>query len=416
MPRPIQAVISTQAMAHNLAQVRNRLHILQTSVASSSTASPVLKTLAIIKANAYGHGTLNALKGFAQADGLGLIDIADAILCRENGWSKPLLLLEGFFHGVDIEVLQQYQITTAVHSLYQIELLRQAKPVGKPIDVMMKFNTGMNRLGFLPHQAEEVLSLLKHLQTQGIVGRIGCMSHFANADLQPEHIHEAAGHILAVKSLFEGPLSICNSAASVRYPQLALQHHENWVRPGICLYGSVPFDTTPLSLIGSELDKVMATTAKSLHREAGSFNALAQADAIEALPAVQFKPTMTLIADVIAVQELKSGDSVGYGSTFTADKSMRVAVVACGYADGYPRSAPFGTPVTVDGQAAHVVGRVSMDMMNIDITHLPNAGVGSKVVLWGEGGPSIDVVADKAGRIGYEMMCNLARRVPLKVV
>ncbi|NOL49668.1 alanine racemase [Pelistega europaea] len=404
MPRPIQAVISTQAMAHNLAQVQERIRTLQSQIAASVASQektlsclPSVKAFAVIKANAYGHGTLNALKGFAQADGLGMIDIADAVLCRDNGWTKPILLLEGFFHAEDIEVLQHYHITTAIHSRYQLELLQQAKSVGKPIDVMMKFNTGMNRLGFKSYQALDILTDLKHLQVQGIVGRIGCMSHFANADLDQDYVVQAAEDILGVKHLFtDGPLSICNSAASVRYPQLTLQHHENWVRPGICLYGSVPFDTTPIAL-----------TAEG--------NITATASVID-LPDVQFQPTMTLIADIIAVQDIKAGDSVGYGSTFTADKPMRVAVIACGYADGYPRSAPFGTPVTVDGVPAHVVGRVSMDMMNIDISHIPSAGIGSKVVLWGKGGPSIDEVADKAGRIGYEMMCNLARRVPLKVV
>lgn len=402
MPRPIQAVISTQAMAHNLAQVQERIRALQSQLVSSSSiqeaegaSSPCVKTFAVIKANAYGHGTLNALKGFAQADGLGMIDIADAVLCRDNGWMKSILLLEGFFHAEDIEILQQYRVTTAVHSRYQLDLLQQAKPVGKPIDVMVKFNTGMNRLGFKSYQALDVLTDLKHLQEQGIVGRIGCMSHFANADLDQDYVVQAAEDILGVKHLFtDGPLSICNSAASVRYPQLTLQHHENWVRPGICLYGSVPFDTSPIAFT-----------------KEGSISV-----PVADLPAVQFKPTMTLIAHVIAVQDLKAGDSVGYGSTFTANKPMRVAVIACGYADGYPRSAPSGTPVVVDGVPAQVVGRVSMDMMNIDISHIPSAGVGSKVILWGDGGPSIDTVADKAGRIGYEMMCNLARRVPLTVI
>lgn len=377
MPRPIQAIISTQAMAHNLAQVRARVSELQAQKKSTHT----FKTLAIIKANAYGHGTLNALKGFAEADGLGMIDIEDAVLCRQQGWQKPIILLEGFFHQADVEILQQYRITTAVHSFYQIECLKQAKLGVSSIDVMVKFNTGMNRLGFLVEQAEEVLNALKSLQVQGIIGRIGCMSHFANADLEASYVNDAAAQIIQVAPLFDGPVSMCNSAASLRYPQFGIYAPENWLRPGICLYGSVPFDT-----------------------------------ALAGFSEVQFKPTMTLMADIIAVQTLKAGESVGYGSTFTADKTMRIAVVACGYADGYPRSATLDTPVTVDGQTANLVGRVSMDMLTIDITHLPNAHIGSKVVLWGEQGPSIDVVADYSNRIGYELMCGLTKRVPVQVI
>lgn len=422
MPRPISAVISTQAMMHNLVQVRARIQALHAYLLSqqslTSLSYPIkggventvtqlpsaVKILAIIKANAYGHGILNALKGFARADGLGMIDIADAVLCREHGWKKHLLLLEGFFHASDIEVLQQYQVTTAIHSLYQIELLKQATLVGKPINVLVKFNTGMNRLGFKPDQVEEVLGLLRGLQQQGKVGHIGCMSHFANADLSPDYVKTALEHIISLRHFFEGPLSICNSAATVRYPQLALQHTENWLRPGICLYGSTPFDTTPVALQGNLAEQANLLTNTVLETQSGY------------LAPVVFKPTMTLMADIIAVQVIQRGESIGYGSTFIAEKPMRVAVVACGYADGYPRSAPLGTPVMVDGQSAYVVGRVSMDMMTIDISHLPNAGVGSNVVLWGEGGPSIDEVANKAGRIAYEMMCNLAKRVPVRVI
>ncbi|MCQ9329794.1 alanine racemase [Pelistega suis] len=377
MPRPIQAIISTQAMAHNLAQVRARIGEVQASVKSSHR----VQTIAIIKANAYGHGTLNALKGFAEADGLGMIDLEDVILCRQQGWQKPIILLEGFFHQADVEILQQYRVTTAVHSFYQIDYLKKAKIGMPPIDVMVKFNTGMNRLGFLASQAQEVLSLLKSLQAQGIVGRIGCMSHFANADLESSYVNEAAEQMIQLSAFFDGPLSMCNSAASIRYPHFGIHAAENWLRPGICLYGSVPFETRVVGLTD-----------------------------------VQFKPTMTLMADIIAIQTLQVGDSVGYGSTFTADRPMKIAVVACGYADGYPRSAAENTPVTVDGQPASLVGRVSMDMLTIDITHLPHAHIGSKVVMWGEQGPSIDVVADYSNRIGYELMCGLTKRVPVQVI
>ncbi|WP_159990336.1 alanine racemase [Pelistega ratti] len=379
MPRPILATISTEAMAYNLAQVKSRIQQVQQS--SLAYAHRQVMTIAVIKANAYGHGTLNAIKGFAQADALGMIDLADAVLCRENGWDKPILLLEGFFDASDIPLLQHYQLTTAIHHDEQVALLSEAKAVGKPIDVMVKFNTGMNRLGFHISRASHVLDQLHQLQKNNIVGRIGCMTHFANADLCHDAVDESLAQMNRIKDLFGNRVSVCNSAASLRYPEFALVGTENWIRPGICLYGSTPFQT----------DK-------------------------EGIPDVVFKPVMTLTARVLAVQSIQKGASIGYGSTFTATEAMRIAVVACGYADGYPRSAKLGTPVTVDGIDSRIIGRVSMDMLTVDITHIPNAGVHSKVVLWGEGGPSIDQVADSAGRIGYELMCNLAKRVPLQIV
>ncbi|WP_071058898.1 alanine racemase [Pelistega sp. MC2] len=380
MPRPILATISTSAMAHNLSQVKARIEFAR-KVHSSINQQCLSKIVAVIKANAYGHGTLNALIGFKAADALGMIDLVDGILCRDNGWTKPIILLEGFFDSQDIEILQHYQLTTAIHHQAQIAYLNEAKNVGKPIDVLVKFNTGMNRLGFHIDQAKDVLVQLNELKAKGIVGRIGAMSHFANADLESIYVNDAAQKILAIAPQFDGQLSICNSAASIRYPYLALQHHENWVRPGICLYGSSPFDT--------ELSQY---------------------------PSVDFRPTMTLEAKVIAIQQLKAGDKVGYGSLFTADQPMKMAVVACGYADGYPRSAPQNTPVMVDGVAASIIGRVSMDMITVDVTHIPSAQVNSRVVFWGDGGPTIDEVAKATGRIGYEIMCNLAKRVPIKVV
>lgn len=380
MPRPIVATISTEAMAHNLAQLRARIEFARQTQASVNRRC-LSKMVAVIKANAYGHGTLNALKGFKEADALGMIDLEDGIICRDHGWTKPLLLLEGFFDFQDIEILQHYRLTTAIHHQAQLAYLNQAKKAGTPIDVLVKFNTGMNRLGFKMSQAEEVLSSLKDLQSKGIVARIGLMSHFANADADNGDVGEATRSILTVAPHVEGPLSICNSAAAVRYPHLALQQDENWVRPGICLYGSLPFE--------SQLDHY---------------------------PDLNFRPAMTLEARVIAVQHLNKGDKVGYGSMFTADKSMRIAVVACGYADGYPRSASPDTPVMIDGVASGIIGRVSMDMMTVDISHIPSAQVNSRAVFWGEGGPGIDEVAKTSGRIAYEMMCHLARRVPVKVI
>lgn len=382
MPRPIQAEISTAAMSHNVAQVRARIQRVQQSLAQHNPAIQHSQQFicAVIKANAYGHGTVNAIRGFAQADALGMIDVEDLVICREAGWRKSLLLLEGFFETRDIVVLQEQRVMTAIHSNEQIAMLAQAKP-GMPVDVFLKINTGMNRLGFLPEQGAEKLQELLALQRVGKVGRIGHMMHFANADLDADFVGEAYQTIMQTRDNYAGPISICNSAASLRYPQFALAGQENWLRPGICLYGSTPFATD-----------------------------------IAEDQAINLQPSMTLSAKVLAVQTIKVGQSVGYGSTFTADKETRIGVVACGYADGYPRSAANGTPVTIDGQASQLLGRVSMDMLTVDLTHLPQAGVGSRVILWGEGGPSIDTVAESSGRIAYELMCGLTKRVPQIIV
>lgn len=382
VPRPIHALISPSAMSHNVEQVRARIQRTQQHLANSNHAVQQTQQFicAVIKANAYGHGTLNAIKGFAKADALGMIDVEDLVRCREAGWHKPLLLLEGFFDAKDIPVLQEQRVTTAIHSDEQIAMLAQAK-AAMPIDVFLKINTGMNRLGFLPAQAAQKLAELEALQHAGKVGRIGHMMHFANADLDTLYVQEAYQQILQARGAYPGALSICNSAASLRYPQFAFAAQENWLRPGICLYGSTPFNTE----LADDL-------------------------------AVNLKPTMTLQAKVLAVQTLKTGDSVGYGSAYTAERETRIGVVACGYADGYPRSAKNGTPVSVDGQQSQLLGRVSMDMLTVDLSHLPQAGVGSTVVLWGEGGPSIDTVADFSGRIGYELMCGLTKRVPQHII
>ena len=382
MPRPIQALISPSAMSHNVEQVRARIQRTQQHLSKSNQAVQQTQQFicAVIKANAYGHGTLNAIKGFAQADALGMIDVEDLVRCREAGWRKSLLLLEGFFDASDIPVLQEHRVTTAIHSDEQIAMLSHAK-AAMPIDVFLKINTGMNRLGFLPEQAAEKLAQLEDLQKAGKIARIGHMMHFANADLDAPYVQAAYQQILQARAQYPGPLSICNSAASLRYPQFAFDAQENWLRPGICLYGSTPFKTE----LADDL-------------------------------AVNLKLTMSLQAKVLAVQTLRAGDSVGYGSAYTAERETRIGVVACGYADGYPRSAKNGTPVSIDGQRSQLLGRVSMDMLTVDLTHLPQAGVGSTVVLWGEGGPSIDTVADCSGRIGYELMCGLTKRVPQVIV
>jgi alanine racemase len=312
------------------------------------------------------------MKGFVLADGLALIETENALRLRELGWVKPILLLEGFFDALDVPLLAEHNINSTVHCLEQIKMLEYTQ-LYRPIDVHLKMNTGMNRLGFKP---EEYAAAYKRLRAIPGIRNITHMTHFANAD-ELEHPRLAIGEQVrrfrsGVEGL-EGERSLSNSAGVLHQETLAKELQNDWVRPGIMLYGGTPGGG----------------------RSAQDFG---------------LRPTMTLSSEIIAIQELVAGDTVGYGSRFEAAGPMQVGVVACGYADGYPRHAPHGTPVIVDGVRTSVVGRVSMDMMTVDLTPIANARVGSKVTLWGDGLP-IDEVASAAGTIGYELMCALAPRV-----
>ena len=367
MPRPIVAKIDTRALAHNLA-VAKRL-------------AGHARVWAVIKANAYGHGLLRAAQAFAAADGLAMLDIEEAVQLRHAGETRPLLLLEGFFDSADLMQCAAHQLTPVIHCTEQLALLSTAT-LQAPLDVYLKINTGMHRLGFSVDTVPEVWRALCGLKQ---VRHITLMTHFANADgdqapsvttqLQRfEHatqgLQTAAGqHVMR---------SLANSAALVRFAQT----QADWVRPGILLYGCSPF-------------------------------AFAQTD--QRAEVLGLQPAMTLQSRLIAVQSLAKGQSVGYGASFTAPHPMRIGIVACGYADGYPRHAPTGTPVLVQEKRTHLVGRVSMDMLAIDLTNIPNAGVAAPVTLWGVG-LSADEVASHAGTIAYEMLCALAPRVPVQVM
>lgn len=382
MPRPIRALISQQAMSHNLSIIRQYLDNARQAPAGGHGGTPAAQAgathiWAVIKANAYGHGLETAIAGFSQADGLAMLDLQETVRCRDAGWQGSLLLLEGFFEPGDLPVLQQNRVVSTIHHPDQIRML-QASTLAGPLDVFLKINTGMNRLGFAPQQFADAHQDLLALQQQGKVGRIGFMTHFADAD-------GAQGAVDGPVQLFRdtvgdraGSISLCNSAAVLRYPQLAVSAADNWVRPGICLYGSSPFANTT----GQEFG---------------------------------LRQTMTLQARLLSIQHVKEGQSVGYGSTYTATRDMRIGVVACGYADGYPRSAPSGTPASVNGVATQLAGRVSMDMLTIDLDPIPDAAVGDWVTLWGNDGPHIDDVAASAGTIAYELLCALARRVPVHI-
>jgi alanine racemase len=352
MSRPIQAHIDISALRNNLRVVRR---------ASSA------RVMAVVKANAYGHGLLQAAEALNDADGFALLDVRDAVTLREAGFRQPILLLEGYFSRDELPLLAEYELSSVIHSQQQLAWL-EAYPRRNGLSVWLKINSGMNRLGFAPQAFPAVMEQLK---AHRAVRDVTLMTHFAQAD-------EAVG-VTAPLALFEQltanhrlPRSLANSAAILHHPAA----HGDWVRPGIMLYGGSPFATVSAEALG-------------------------------------LKPVMTLSSELISVREIAAGEAVGYGATFRAERNMRIGTVACGYADGYPRHAGTGTPILVDGVRTRTLGRVSMDMLAVDLGELPDARVGSRVVLWGEGMP-VDEVARAAGTISYELLCALAPRVPVR--
>jgi alanine racemase len=353
MPRPLSAIIDIDAMQCNLALAKSCV--------------PTSKTWAVVKANAYGHGLDNGMRGFAAADGLALIEIDGAVQLREMGWVKPILLLEGFFEPADLKTISDYRLETVVHCNEQLEVFEKTN--GMPgIAVHLKMNSGMNRLGFKPEQFRQAYERLRACKT---VNKISLITHFANAEFATHEVLSVAEQMRvfceASRDL-SGERSCANSAAILVHREL----QADWIRPGIMLYGASPGG-----------------------RHASEFG---------------LRPAMRLESEIIGIQSVLPGESIGYGSLFVADRPMKVGVVACGYADGYPRHASTGTPVLVDGIRTRLLGRVSMDMMNVDLTPVPQAQPGSKVVLWGDTLP-VDEVAHAAGTIGYELMCALTPRV-----
>jgi alanine racemase len=352
MPRPIKALIDAAALRHNLAVVRRH--------------APRASVLAVVKANAYGHGLARTVHALAAADGVALLEIDAAVRLREGGYAKRIALLQGVFGVADLQIALDHDLTLVVHNREQLQMLASANSTAR-LDVLLKINTGMNRLGFPPSAAVAVLT---ELRSHRVVNQVTLMAHFATAD-------EARGVAWQMKVFDEVaanlnlPRSVANSAALLRYPET----HADWVRPGIMLYGCSPFADVTAEQLG-------------------------------------LKPVMTLTSEIIAVQELAAGDQLGYGGAFVATGPTRVGIVACGYADGYPRHAPTGTPLLVGGRRTRTLGRVAMDMLCADLTGNPAAGIGTPVTLWGAG-LSADEVAWSAATVSYELLCALAPRVPV---
>lgn len=350
--RPARAVIDLQALRHNY------------RLARESTGA---RALAVVKADAYGHGAVRVAQALEdEANGFAVACIEEALELRAAGIRAPILLLEGFFEADELALIVEHDLWFVVHSSWQLEAVEQAS-IGSPLTAWLKLDTGMHRVGFQPG---EYRAAYQRLLASGKVAKIILMSHFARADeLDSPRSNEQLAVFEAATQGLVAEVSLRNSPAVLGWPKIP----SDWVRPGIMLYGATPFDR-PQEL------------------------------------ADRLQPVMTLESKIISVRELPASEPVGYGAAFVTERSTRVGVVAMGYADGYPRQAPTGTPVQIDGQPSQLLGRVSMDMLCVDLTHLPQAGVGSRVELWGRNVLASEVAAC-AGTIPYQIFCNL-RRVP----
>jgi alanine racemase len=353
MTRATRAVVNLSALQHNLQVARH--------------AAPHSRQMAIIKANAYGHGLLPVARALHNADAFGVATVDEAVSLREGGVPQPIVLLEGFSSAEELHLIRAYNLQSVVHEPTQIKLLERHS--GKPVTVWLKLDTGMHRLGFEPTQCSGILHRL--IACENIEQPIKLMTHLSCADNRNSNVtpQQLAMFQEGIASCTELQQSVANSAGILGWPE----SHRDWVRPGIMLYGASPF-------------------MDSLGAEHG------------------LQPVMTLESHLISVKSLKKGAKVGYGASWIAPKSMSLGVVAIGYGDGYPRHAKSGTPVLVNQHMVTLVGRVSMDMITVDLSACPDAKVGDPVVLWGEGLP-VETVAKHADTIAYALLCGVTQRV-----
>ena len=351
-----RAVIDLDALRHNLARARE--------------TAPHSKVMAVIKADGYGHGILRVARALEAADAFAVGRMSEALELREAGVGKPLLLLEGIFDAEEVGLAAEHDLHCVVHTFEQIELLECAA-VKRPLTVWMKVESGMGRIGFSEADAVEAWRRLH--ASEAVAKPIHLCSHLARADERDApHAADQFARLRAVAERLDpapGQLSLANSAGLFGHPKT----HLDWVRPGISLYGVSPF-------IGGR----------------GGEEGL--------------RPVMTLTTRLIAVQHREEGEAIGYGASYRCPEAMPVGVAAIGYGDGYPRHAAEGTPVLVNGTRVPLIGRVSMDMITLDLRGLPDARVGDEVTLWGKELP-VEEVAERAGTIAYELLCGVTRRV-----
>jgi alanine racemase len=352
MTRPARARINLQALRHNFSRVRQ--------------AAPDSRSMAIIKANAYGHGTVAVARNLPGAHAFGVACMEEAIALREAGFDRRIVLLEGLFAADDISLINAYRLDVVIHHDCQIALLQQGR-LNRPLDVWLKIDTGMNRLGFMPEHAASARERLTGITG---IGAVRLMTHFACADdLSSDYTRLQLERFSEVAAQLPGECSLANSAGVLGWPA----SHADWVRPGVMLYGSSPLNCKR----AAELD---------------------------------LQPVMTLTTRLIAVNSRRQGDPVGYSGDWVCPADTNIGVAAIGYGDGYPRHAPSGTPVLVNGERVPLAGRVSMDMICLDLGTQPQAQVGDEVILWGDGLP-VDEVAALADTISYELFCGVGRRV-----
>ncbi len=348
--RQLVAQINLSALRQNLKRVRDYVSAAQ--------------IFAVVKADAYGHGLKRILPALDEVDGLALMELPAAIELREANYTRRILLLEGFFRVGELKEFSQYRIATVVHNHEQLQMLEKTK-LEKPLEVFLSVNTGMNRLGIKPHETKAFCERLSALPA---VAALRLMTHLARAETK-EGSAEALARFESACAGLSYPRSIANSAGVLRFRTVG----GDIVRPGLMIYGASPIIDRPARLFG-------------------------------------LQPVMSLRSELIAVQDVPEGEYVGYGEVYRTTRPTRIGVVACGYADGYPITARPGTPVQVAGKRATIAGRVSMDMLTVDITDIPEAHPGSPVLLWGDGLP-VDDVARWSGLIPYQLLCAIAPRV-----
>lgn len=353
MTRPARAWLAAPALLHNLQRVRHY--------------APDSRVMAIVKANAYGHGLPWVAQVLQDAEGFGVASADEGERLRVAGVKKPITLLEGFFQPAELARLVQHNLAPAIHHESQLWELEHTLGTG-PLDVWVKVDTGMHRLGFAPEALPDVL---RRLALCANVRSVSLMTHFANADNKFDASTKVQTDLfMALTRELQGQRSLANSAGIVAWPA----SHQDWVRPGIMLYGASP---------------VIGQSAASL----------------------KLQPVMTLQTEIIAVHRRRKGEVVGYGGDWMCPEDMPVGVAAIGYGDGYPRHVPAGTPVLVQGQRVPLIGRVSMDMITIDLRERPDTRIGDPVTLWGEG-LAVEEIAECAGTIAYELLCCVTGRVP----
>lgn len=356
MTRPLRARIDLGALQHNLRITRQ--------------AAPNSRVMAVVKANGYGHGLVRVAQALREADGFGVACLEEAVGLREAGVRQPITLLEGFFDSDELDAVSHYRLMPVLHTERQVHQL-EAAWLPQPIAVWLKVDTGMHRLGFSP---EIFGAMYRRLHDCANVGEIGLFSHLGYADdRRSVQTQLQCAQFQALVEAFPGQRSLANSGGLLGWPETQF----DWVRPGLMLYGISPF-------------------AGNTGVEQG------------------LQPVMTLASQLIAVNRYERGAAIGYGGAWVCPEDMPVGVVAAGYGDGYPRHAPTGTPVLLNGRRVQIIGRVSMDMLCVDLREQPDAGVGDPVVLWGADLP-VEEIARYAGTIAYELVCAVASRVPVDV-